>query len=86
MIERRNLAGADALHFTVETEKKEYLEAGLPMRKAIIIPNSLGDSAVGADDNEEKIDFRKKNKSYDNYLRKRYSNLKNFLDSNKNVP
>ncbi|KKR89145.1 MAG: Glycosyl transferase group 1 [Candidatus Wolfebacteria bacterium GW2011_GWA1_44_24] len=62
LIERRNLAGADALHFTVETEKKEYLEAGLPMRKAIIIPNSLGDSAVGADDNEEKIDFRKKNK------------------------
>lgn len=39
LIEKRNLAGASAIHFTTEMEKKEYLKAGLPLKKAIVIPN-----------------------------------------------
>ncbi len=41
LIEKRNLAGASAIHFTTEAEKEEYLRAGLPFRKALIIPNGL---------------------------------------------
>jgi len=41
LIEKKNLAGADMIHFTVEKEKEEYIEAGLPIKKSVIIPNSL---------------------------------------------
>jgi len=41
LIEKRNLKTADAIHFTTEAEKDEYLKAGLPLKKAIIIPNGL---------------------------------------------
>ena len=41
LIEKRNLAGADAIHFTVEREKTEYEERGLPLKKSIVIPNGL---------------------------------------------
>lgn len=48
LIEKRNLAGAAAIHFTTELEKNEYLKAGLPLKKAIIIPNGLDlDSILG---------------------------------------
>lgn len=39
LIEKKNLAGAAAIHFTTEMEKREYLKAGLPLRHAIVIPN-----------------------------------------------
>ena len=41
LIEKRNLEGASAIHFTTEMEKKEYLEAHLPLRESIIIPNGF---------------------------------------------
>src|SRR3989344_4734492 len=41
LIAKRDLEYASALHFTVEVEKEEYLKAGLPLKKAIVIPNGL---------------------------------------------
>ncbi len=41
LVERRNLAGASAIHFTVEAEKKEYIEAGLPLKKSFVVPNGI---------------------------------------------
>jgi glycosyltransferase involved in cell wall biosynthesis len=41
LIERRNLKNASAIHFTSDMEKEEYLRAGLPLKKAIVIPNGL---------------------------------------------
>ena len=41
LFEKRNLKAADAIHFTVEAEKDEYLKAGLPLKKGIVIPNGL---------------------------------------------
>lgn len=47
LFEKRNLAGASAIHFTVEKEKAEYLDVALPVQKAIIIPYCIRiDSAV----------------------------------------
>ena len=37
----RFLKNASAIHFTVETEKEEYIKAGLSLKKTIIIPNGL---------------------------------------------
>ena len=34
LAEKRNLTGAAAIHFTVEAEKAEYLESGLPLKKS----------------------------------------------------
>lgn len=44
LLERRNLAGAAAIHFTVEAEKREYGEAGLPLKKSFVIPNGFDGS------------------------------------------
>ncbi|MEK7555446.1 MAG: glycosyltransferase [Patescibacteria group bacterium] len=41
LIEKRNLAAASLIHFTVEAEKDEYLKAGLPLKKGVVIPNGL---------------------------------------------
>ena len=41
LIERKNLTDASAIHFTVETEKEEYIKAGLSLKETIIIPNGL---------------------------------------------
>ena len=41
LIERGNLAHADAIHFTTEMERQEYESVGLPLRPAIVIPNGL---------------------------------------------
>ena len=41
LIEKRNLAGAEAIHFTAEKEKDEYVDIGLPLKKGIVIPNGL---------------------------------------------
>lgn len=41
LIEKRNLAGAAAIHFTVEKEKNDYLKFGLPLKKYVIIPNGI---------------------------------------------
>ncbi|MFA6007921.1 MAG: glycosyltransferase [Candidatus Shapirobacteria bacterium] len=40
-IEKCNLAGASAIHFTTELEKKEYEAAGLPVKNSLVIPNFL---------------------------------------------
>ena len=41
LIEKRNLASASVIHFTVDSEKKDYLEDGLPLKKAVVIPNGF---------------------------------------------
>lgn len=41
LLEKRNLAGVSAIHFTSEEEEKEYTNSGLPLHKSIIIPNGL---------------------------------------------
>src|SRR3989338_4320834 len=41
LIAKRDLKYASALHFTVEVEREEYLKVGLPLKKAIVIPNGL---------------------------------------------
>lgn len=41
LIERRNLAGAAAIHFTVPIEEEEYRTAGFPLKKGVVIPNSI---------------------------------------------
>ena len=41
LLEKRNLIGAAAIHFTIKREKDDYLKAGLPLTKAVIIPNGL---------------------------------------------
>ncbi len=41
LIEKKNLRKADAIHFTTEAEKDEYLAAGLPTKRSIIILNGL---------------------------------------------
>lgn len=38
-VERRNLAHAVAIHFTVSQEEVEYRQQGLPVTKSLVIPN-----------------------------------------------
>lgn len=57
LMERKNLENADAIHFTTEIEQKEYEAAGLPLRKAIVIPNGLDTDSLPPGDPQE---FRKK--------------------------
>ncbi|MFH1162093.1 MAG: glycosyltransferase [Candidatus Jorgensenbacteria bacterium] len=44
LVERRNLGNAAAVHFTTEKEKEEYIAAGFPMKKSIVIPNAYEES------------------------------------------
>lgn len=53
--EKGNLEEA-ALHFTTELEKKEYISAGLPLRKSFVIPNAFEVAAVARSQGE----FRQK--------------------------
>lgn len=58
LVEQRNLAGAAAIHFTAEKEKEEYVAAGFPMKKGLVIPNAYEER-----EEEEKrgdTDIRKK--------------------------
>ena len=41
LFSKRDIKRATAIHFTTEAEKEEYLKAGLPINKSIIIPNGL---------------------------------------------
>ena len=41
LIERKNLAGAAAIHFTSDAEREEYVSAGFPLKQAVVIPNGL---------------------------------------------
>lgn len=49
LIEKKNLAGASAIQFTVPKEEREYLEAGLPLQDDILIPNGLNMEDLEAD-------------------------------------
>lgn len=40
-IEKRNLKGASAIHFTVPAEEAEYRSGGFPVKKAFVVPNSV---------------------------------------------
>lgn len=83
LIEKRNLAGAVAIHFTTEVEKKEYLEQKLPLKNSIVIPNGLDPEEFSEEIiKRNKINFRekfgigvdKKNHSFfrENQLEKRF--------------
>lgn len=41
LLEWRNLAGADAVHFTSELERTEAERLGVPVRRAVVIPNGI---------------------------------------------
>jgi len=41
LITKRDLENTAAIHFTAESEKDEYISAGLPLKKSAIIPNGL---------------------------------------------
>lgn len=41
LLEEKNLKGAAAMHFVAEAEKRDYLRGGLPLRRALVIPNGL---------------------------------------------
>lgn len=58
IIEGKNLASADAIHFTVPKEKDDYIKYSLPFRKYIIIPNGIEDKELP--DSSERGRFRKK--------------------------
>lgn len=46
LVEKRNLASAAAIHFLADTEKDDYIQAGLPVKKAVLIPNGLDGGAI----------------------------------------
>ena len=50
-LERRNLAGADALHFTSERERLDAARLGIPVRRGVVIANGIDveDASVSAD-------------------------------------
>lgn len=59
LIEKKNLSGASAIHFTTELEKEEYLKLGLPLNKAIVIANGVEMEKKLVNSNEElKSEFR----------------------------
>lgn len=60
IIERRNLAGAAAIHFTSEEEKNDYLSGGFPAKKSLVIPNGTDLPAEAGTLAEEAAGFRKK--------------------------
>jgi len=49
LMERRNLKGAAAIHFTAEAERNEYAEAGLPFKNSFVIPNGLDEEQLNAE-------------------------------------
>lgn len=57
LIERMNLKGAAAIHFTVSAEEREYREAGLPLGSTVTIPNSVDIQSLGEGDGKA---FRQK--------------------------
>lgn len=58
LIANRDLKNASAIHFTTAAEKEEYLKIGLPLKKAIVVPNGL--DFQSCEKEIRKIDFRKK--------------------------
>lgn len=64
LAERKNLAGAAAIHFTTELEKLEYEKAGLPLRDYLLIPNFLEpiNNSSGKGEFRKKIGLRSEEK------------------------
>jgi glycosyltransferase involved in cell wall biosynthesis len=58
---KKDLEDASAIHFTTDMEKEEYLKAGLPLKKAIVIPNGLDTEEFQSNDVRHRyIGFREK--------------------------
>lgn len=47
LIDKNNFKIADAMHFTTEKEKEEYISSKLPLKKSIVIPNGFDPSELG---------------------------------------
>jgi len=59
-LEKKNLEGAAAMHFVAETEKRDYLKTGLPLKRALVIPNGLDAkefdvAGIGRDEFRQKL-------------------------------
>ena len=48
LVEKRNLEQSDAIHFTVPMEREEYEGLGLPLRRALVIPNGIEPDELNA--------------------------------------
>lgn len=59
LIEKRNLAGAVAIHFTTEKESEEYMAADFPIKKAFVVPYCFDIEEFEKDDMSHGI-FRKR--------------------------
>lgn len=57
LLERKNLENADAVHFTTESEKREYESLGYRLRRGLVIPNGLDSDSLSPGDPAA---FRKK--------------------------
>ncbi len=57
LLERKNLADAAAIHFTVPVEEEEYKNAGFPLKSAMIVPNSV--PRITVSQNFDRNSFRK---------------------------
>ncbi len=57
-VERWNLAHADALHFVTRQEEGDYLAAGLPLRRGVVIPSGVDPETLHVSSAPE--EFRKK--------------------------
>jgi len=61
LFSKRDIKGAVAVHFTTESEKEEYLKVGLPLKKLIVIPNSIETEESNIEMSDvQKFYFRKK--------------------------
>jgi|SRR3989344_1442008 len=58
LFEKRNLRNANVIHFTAESEKEEYIKAGFPLKKSMVISNGLDPDELAITKN--KINFREK--------------------------
>ncbi len=58
LIDKNNFKIADAMHFTTEKEKEEYISSKLPLKKSIVIPNGFDSSELNL--KVQKGFFRKK--------------------------
>lgn len=60
LIEKNNLKGASAIHFTTKYEEEMYKALNLPLKKSIIIPNGIDNNHNLKINSQDKIQFKNK--------------------------